>query len=434
MDYNTLKNNEAELQNEVNGLKQELEKLKDQYKKYEDLEERLSNGEVIDQEALEESYRLADEIDDVKRNYNRKLNALNGATKQVNLVNEANMKNTDDFLTNKYTVAMTDAINEIENIKKQLENKEISEYDAEVAMAKAKASYEIAKKHYDEFLERKENEAKLMDGYAEKVIEDNKIEGIDQKYFEDVFNNPEIAQELDKNEYDNAGKIKEVEEKAKIERAKKAFEGNFEEEKTGQYVDLMDAKDLIERLRKNGMPMDEIEKFVFNQKNINKDEEKKDKELENQIFDDDKQDFDPMSRNDFNENELEEKTDEVEFDPMSRNDLEIEEPTNKNQEEQEFDPIERNTELDNLDLENDATKKAVEDLTSEKEKSPIKINKASEGLMNKIGQFTKQHKIGLIGIAASVALFIANPALGAGLGIAALGADAAKNFRDGRKA
>jgi len=141
-----------------------------------------------------------------------------------------------------------------------------------------------------------------------------------------------------------------------------------------------------------------------------------------------------MSRNDFNENELEEKTDEVEFDPMSRNDLEIEEPTNKNQEEQEFDPIERNTELDNLDLENDATKKAVEDLTSEKEKSPIKINKASEGLMNKIGQFTKQHKIGLIGIAASVALFIANPALGAGLGIAALGADAAKNFRDGRKA
>jgi len=76
MDYNTLKNNEAELQNEVNGLKQELEKLKDQYKKYEDLEERLSNGEVIDQEALEESYRLADEIDDVKRNYNRKLNAL----------------------------------------------------------------------------------------------------------------------------------------------------------------------------------------------------------------------------------------------------------------------------------------------------------------------------------------------------------------------
>jgi len=82
MDYNTLKNNEAELQNEVNGLKQELEKLKDQYKKYEDLE----------MVSFTDHNRIS--IDVYKEFYSRKINIklIPGIEVDVKLDNSSNVK------------------------------------------------------------------------------------------------------------------------------------------------------------------------------------------------------------------------------------------------------------------------------------------------------------------------------------------------------
>lgn len=435
MDYNTLKNNEEQLKNEVNSIKTKLDEVREQYSKYENIDERLSNGEVIDQDVLDASYALADELDDLKRAYNKQLNLLNGTTKQIELVKATDEKNTNDFLANKYTVAMSDATKEIESIKAKLENHEISEYDAELAIAKAQASYDIASKHYNEFLERKENQSKMLDSYAESVVKQNTVGKATAEYFEGVFSEEENAKKLDEIEYENAGKIKAVEEKAKEERARKEFEGTFVEEKIGQYVDLMDAKDLIEKLRKNGMSMDEIEKFVFNQK-ATKDKasdvkEDEDKELESQIFsDDDKQD-----------KTTEEKKVEVqEFDPMKRNAFTTEEVSEKEAEvqtnDEEFDPMKRNTgaETIGVDLESEELKKAVDDLTPGEEQQPTKISTATPSMKEKINSFVKKHKIGLIGIAASVALIMANPALAAAVGLAGVGYEAVKKVNEGRKA
>lgn len=437
MDYNTLKNNEEQLKNEVNSIKARLDEAKEQYSKYENIDERLSNGEVIDQDVLDASYALADEVDDLKRAYNKQLNLLNGTIKQIELVKATDTKNTDDFLANKYTVVMSDATNEIESIKAKLENNEISEYDAELAIAKAQATYDIASKHYNEFLERKENQSNMLDSYAESVIEKNTVGKASAKYFEGVFSEEENAKKLDEIEYKNAGKIKEVEERAKEERARKEFEGTFVEEKIGQYVDLMDAKDLIEKLRKNGMSMDEIEKFVFNQKaaaakdKATEVKEDEDKELESQIFSDDDNKQVKATED--------EKAEVQEFDPMKRNDFTAEEVSEKEEgqtNEEEFDPMKRNTDAETIgvDLESEEAKKAAESLTPEEGKKPTKISTASKGLMNKIGTFTKNHKIGLIGIAASVALVMANPALAAAVGLAGVGYEAVKKVNEGRKA
>lgn len=435
MDYNTLKNNEEQLKNEVNSIKTKLDEVREQYSKYENIDERLSNGEVIDQDVLDASYALADELDDLKRAYNKQLNLLNGTTKQIELVKATDEKNTNDFLANKYTVAMSDATKEIESIKAKLENHEISEYDAELAIAKAQASYDIASKHYNEFLERKENQSKMLDSYAESVVKQNTVGKATAEYFEGVFSEEENAKKLDEIEYENAGKIKAVEEKAKEERARKEFEGTFVEEKIGQYVDLMDAKDLIEKLKKNGMSMDEIENFVFNQK-ATKDKasdvkEDEDKELESQIFsDDDKQD----------KTTEEKKVEEQEFDPMKRNAFTTEEVSEKEAEvqtnEEEFDPMKRNTgaETIGVDLESEELKKAVDDLTPGEEQQPTKISTATPSMKEKINSFVKNHKIGLIGIAASVALIMANPALAAAVGLAGVGYEAVKKVNEGRKA
>lgn len=435
MDYNTLKNNEEQLKNEVNSIKTKLDEVREQYSKYENIDERLSNGEVIDQDVLDASYALADELDDLKRAYNKQLNLLNGTTKQIELVKATDEKNTNDFLANKYTVAMSDATKEIESIKAKLENHEISEYDAELAIAKAQASYDIASKHYNEFLERKENQSKMLDSYAESVVKQNTVGKATAEYFEGVFSEEENAKKLDEIEYENAGKIKAVEEKAKEERARKEFEGTFVEEKIGQYVDLMDAKDLIEKLKKNGMSMDEIENFVFNQKATKEKDsdvkEDEDKELESQIFsDDDKQD-----------KTTEEKKVEVqEFDPMKRNAFTTEEVSEKEAEaqtnEEEFDPMKRNTgaETIGVDLESEELKKAVDDLTPGEEQQPTKISTATPSMKEKINSFVKKHKIGLIGIAASVALIMANPALAAAVGLAGVGYEAVKKVNEGRKA
>lgn len=435
MDYNTLKNNEEQLKNEVNSIKTKLDEVREQYSKYENIDERLSNGEVIDQDVLDASYALADELDDLKRAYNKQLNLLNGTTKQIELVKATDEKNTNDFLANKYTVAMSDATKEIESIKAKLENHEISEYDAELAIAKAQASYDIASKHYNEFLERKENQSKMLDSYAESVVKQNTVGKATAEYFEGVFSEEENAKKLDEIEYENAGKIKAVEEKAKEERARKEFEGTFVEEKIGQYVDLMDAKDLIEKLKKNGMSMDEIENFVFNQKATKEKDsdvkEDEDKELESQIFsDDDKQD----------KTTEEKKVEEQEFDPMKRNAFTTEEVSEKEAEvqtnEEEFDPMKRNTgaETIGVDLESEELKKAVDDLTPGEEQQPTKISTATPSMKEKINSFVKKHKIGLIGIAASVALIMANPALAAAVGLAGVGYEAVKKVNEGRKA
>lgn len=420
MDYNTMLENEKRIKGQVDELFEKLTNLRGDYDRYRDIDERLIRGEVIDISELDEKTRLAKELESVQNEYNRTLNIYNGVAKEREAFVDKNVAVTKDFLDNKYNVAMQDALMEIENINKKLKEGSISEFEAELLLGKEKAAYEIANDHYQKFMENKVRESKNMDGYVKSVIDSNTVSR-DADYYENLFKNPEIAQELDKNEA------------------------------------MALAKEAVNNLVNKGISIDEIDKIIYGDRKVEKTTEVKPvvdsepvinnkevgveqpKPVLEEVKPDELDDYTMPSIDEIEDSKVDDYTmpvvDQIEEQPEKKlvvHDIDTGLPVEeeKNQEEVETDDYTYSDDFENIS--DDRLKSLTEHLTPEKEKKPSKIATCGKNLVEKIKNSTAA-KAALVGIAASVALVLVNPALAAGLGLAVSGGYIGKEISAGRK-